>query len=63
MLTVNSNHIDNHNKGGEHMTDSEKFELILSKLEKLDKIENDIKDIKLTLENKLRKIKAKIEMA
>ncbi len=36
------------------MTDSEKFDLILSRLEKLDKIENDITDIKLTLENEIR---------
>ena len=36
------------------MTDGEKLDLILSRLEKLDKIENDIKDIKLTLENEIR---------
>lgn len=36
------------------MTDSEKFDLILSKLEKLDDIENDVKSIKLTLENEIR---------
>lgn len=36
------------------MTDSEKLDLILSRLEKLDKIENDITDIKLTLENEIR---------
>lgn len=36
------------------MTDDEKLDLILSRLEKLDKIENDIKDIKLTLENEIR---------
>lgn len=36
------------------MADSEKLDLILSRLEKLDKIENDIKDIKLTLENEIR---------
>lgn len=33
------------------MTDSEKLDLILSKLEKLDK---DVTDIKLTLENEIR---------
>lgn len=36
------------------MTDSEKLDLILSKLDKLDKLENDITDIKLTLENEIR---------
>lgn len=36
------------------MTDSEKIDLILSKLEKLDKLENDVTDIKLTLENEIR---------
>lgn len=36
------------------MTDSEKLDLILSKLDKLDKLENDIIDIKLTLENEIR---------
>ncbi len=36
------------------VTDSEKLDLILSKLDKLDKIENDIIDIKLTLENEIR---------
>lgn len=36
------------------MTDSEKLDLILSKLEKLDKLENDVTDIKLTLENEIR---------
>ncbi|MCM1267955.1 MAG: hypothetical protein NC302_08630 [Bacteroidales bacterium] len=36
------------------MTDSEKLDLILSKLEQLDKLGNDITDIKLTLENEIR---------
>ena len=36
------------------MTDSEKLDLILSKLDKLDKLENDVTDIKLTLENEIR---------
>lgn len=36
------------------MSDSEKLDLIISKLEKLDTIENDIKDIKLTIENEIR---------
>ena len=36
------------------MTDSEKLDLILSTLEKLDKLENDVTDIKLTLENEIR---------
>ncbi|EOS45104.1 hypothetical protein C809_03109 [Lachnospiraceae bacterium MD335] len=36
------------------MTDSEKLDLILSRLEKLDKLENDVTDIKLTLENEIR---------
>lgn len=38
------------------MTDSDKLDLILSKLEKLklDKLENDITDIKLILENEIR---------
>jgi len=36
------------------MTDSEKLDLILSRLDKVDKIENDITDIKLTLENEIR---------
>lgn len=36
------------------MTDNEKLDLILSKLEKLDKLENDVTDIKLTLENEIR---------
>lgn len=36
------------------MTEGEKLDMILSRLEKLDKIENDIKDIKLTLENEIR---------
>lgn len=35
------------------VTDSEKLDLMLSKLDKLDKIENDIIDIKLTLENEI----------
>lgn len=36
------------------MTDSEKLDLILSRLEKLDKLKNDVTDIKLTLENEIR---------
>jgi hypothetical protein len=36
------------------MTDSEKMDLILKKLEALDGIQNDITDIKLTLENEIR---------
>ena len=36
------------------MTDSEKIDLILAKLEKLDKLEKDVTDIKLTLENEIR---------
>ena len=36
------------------MTDSEKLDLILTKLEKLDKLEKDVTDIKLTLENEIR---------
>ena len=36
------------------MTDGEKFDLILSKLNQLDKLENDVTDIKLTLENEIR---------
>ena len=36
------------------MTDGEKLDLILSRLEKLDKLENDVTDIKLTLENEIR---------
>ena len=36
------------------MTENEKLDLILSKVEKLDAIETDIKDIKLTLENEIR---------
>lgn len=36
------------------MTDSEKLDLIISKFEKLDKLENDVTDIKLTLENEIR---------
>lgn len=43
------------------MSDSEKLDLILSKLaehdkklDKLDKLENDVTDIKLTLENEIR---------
>ena len=36
------------------MTDSEKLDLILSKLEKLDKLEKNVTDIKLTLENEIR---------
>lgn len=36
------------------MTENEKLDLILSKLEKLDTIEADVKDIKLTLENEIR---------
>ena len=36
------------------MTDSEKLDLILSRLEKLDKLDNDITGIKLTLENEIR---------
>lgn len=36
------------------MSDGEKLDLIISKLEKLDTIENDIKDIKLTIENEIR---------
>lgn len=54
ILTASNNNTDNHSKGGDHMTDGEKLDLILSRLEKLDKIENDIKDIKLTLENEIR---------
>ena len=36
------------------MTDSEKLDLILLRLEKLDKLENDVTDIKLMLENEIR---------
>lgn len=54
ILIASNNNTDNHSKGGDHMADNEKLDLILSRLEKLDKIENDIKDIKLTLENEIR---------
>jgi hypothetical protein len=40
--------------GGKFMTDSEKMDLILKKLEALDGIQDDITDIKLTLENEIR---------
>lgn len=53
-LHSNFSNTNNHDKGGDHMTDSEKLDLILSRLEKLDKLENDITDIKLTLENEIR---------
>ena len=36
------------------MAENEKLDLILSRLEKLDKLENDVTDIKLTLENEIR---------
>ena len=36
------------------MIDNEKLDIILSKIEKLDNIESDIKSIKLTLENEIR---------
>ena len=36
------------------MTDSEKLDLILSKLNKLDRLEKDITDIKLIIENEVR---------
>ncbi len=36
------------------MTDNEKLDLILSKLDKLDKLEHDVSDIKLTIENEIR---------
>ena len=36
------------------MKKREKLDLILSRLEKLDKLENDVTDIKLTLENEIR---------
>lgn len=36
------------------MTERELLEAILLKLEKLDSIENDVRDIKLTLENEVR---------
>ena len=37
-----------------NMTEKEMLEMILTKLEKLDTIENDVKDVKLTLENEIR---------
>lgn len=56
------------------MTDSEKLDLILSEMqnikgdtqelkEKVSVIENKVTDIKLTLENELRRIKAQLEIA
>lgn len=36
------------------MTDSEKLDFIIARLDKLDKLENDVTDIKLTLENEIR---------
>jgi len=56
------------------MADSEKLDLILSKLNSLESdmqelkqrtaiIENSVADIKLTLENELRRIKARLEVA
>ena len=64
----------NHNKGGDNLTDSEKLDLILSEMqnikgdtqelkEKVSVIENKVTDIKLTLENELRRIKAQLEIA
>ena len=47
-----------HNKGGDNMTDSEKLDLIFLRLEKLDKLENDVTDIKLMLEIDIRDLKA-----
>jgi len=41
-------------KDDDTMTDSEKLDLMLSKLDKVDKIKKDITDIKLTLENEIR---------
>ena len=42
------------------MTDSEKLDLIFLRLEKLDKLENDVTDIKLMLEIDIRDLKARL---
>ena len=43
------------------MTDSQKLDIILSKIEKIDSIENEIKEVKTTLENEIKEVKTTLE--
>ena len=66
ILTANNNSTDNHSKGGEHMTDSEKLDLILSEMQgmkvdmqnmnsRIDNVESQIKQTERVLKNEIRK--------
>lgn len=55
---LRSDNTNNHNKGGENMTDSEKLDLILSEIKDLKQrtvnVENKVTNMELTLENEIR---------
>lgn len=66
ILTANNNSTSNHSKGGEHMTDSEKLDLILSEMQgmkadmqnmnsRIDNVESQIKQTERVLKNEIRK--------
>ena len=48
ILTANNNSTDNHSKGGEHMTDSEKLDLILSEMQGM---KADMQNMKVDMQN------------
>lgn len=55
---LRSDNTNNHNKGGENMTDSEKLDLILSEIKDLKQrtvnVENKVTNMELTFENEIR---------
>ena len=55
ILTANNNSTDNHSKGGEHMTDSEKLDLILSEMQgmkaDMQNMKADMQNMKVDMQN------------
>lgn len=43
------------------MTDSQKLDIILSKIEKIDSLENEIKEVRSTLGNEIKEVKSALE--
>mgnify|MGYP002475083765 CR=1 FL=1 len=55
ILTANNNSTANHSKGGEHMTDSEKLDLILSEMQgmkaDMQNMKADMQNMKVDMQN------------
>lgn len=66
ILTASNNNTGNHSKGGGHMTDGEKLDLILEKVSTLDEkvtgLEKDVNAIKRQVMKSTAELKAMDEM-